>query len=118
MKRLAQRAVELGKDEAIALAAGGRAHCKKILIINLHYVSAPLATEPPIDLYTDNQIVDLKPAQKHGTKVIHIRGSADPAIRWRHDVDYYNRGNHVVWRHHRKGLCEVAVLVSYVCRPR
>ena len=28
--------------------------------------------------------MDLKPAQKHGTKVIHIRGSADPAIRWRH----------------------------------
>jgi tannase/feruloyl esterase len=46
---------------------------------------------PPIDLYTDNQIVDLKAAEKHGTKVIHIRGSADPAIRWRHDVDYYNR---------------------------
>jgi Tannase and feruloyl esterase len=46
---------------------------------------------PPIDLYTDNQIVDLKPAEKHGTKVIQIHGSADPAIRWRHDVDYYNR---------------------------
>jgi len=46
---------------------------------------------PPIDLYTDNQDPDLKEAMKHGTKVIQLHGSADPAIRWRHDVDYYAR---------------------------
>lgn len=46
---------------------------------------------PPIDLYTDNQDPDLRPAMQHKTKVIQLHGSADPAIRWRHDVDYYNR---------------------------
>lgn len=45
---------------------------------------------PPIALLTDNQDPDLKRAMRR-TKVIQLHGSADPAIRWRHDVDYYNR---------------------------
>jgi hypothetical protein len=44
-----------------------------------------------IDIYSDNENTDLSKAVSHGTKVMHIRGTADPAIRWRHDVDYYNR---------------------------
>jgi hypothetical protein len=44
-----------------------------------------------IDNYSDNEKTDLRLAVKHGTKVMQIRGTADPAIRWRHDVDYYNR---------------------------
>lgn len=44
-----------------------------------------------IDNFSDNQNSVLIDAVRHGTKVMHIRGSADPAIRWRHDVDYYNR---------------------------
>ena len=46
---------------------------------------------PPIDVYSDNENPDLTKARDHRTKVIQIRGMADPAIRWRHDVDYYNR---------------------------
>jgi hypothetical protein len=44
-----------------------------------------------IDNFSDNQNPVLLDAVRHGTKVMHIRGTADPAIRWRHDADYYNR---------------------------
>ena len=43
--------------------------------------------------YTDNQNPKLDLAKNHGVKVIHIHGSQDGAIRWRHDIDYYHRVN-------------------------
>jgi len=44
-----------------------------------------------IDPYSDNQNPVLTAALNHGTKVIQLHGTADAAIRWRQDVDYYNR---------------------------
>ena len=41
--------------------------------------------------YTDNQTPVLTEAREHGTKVIQLHGTADPAIFWRNDVDYYRR---------------------------
>jgi hypothetical protein len=41
--------------------------------------------------YSDNQDPVLSGAVEHGTKVIQLHGTADPAIFWRTDVDYYRR---------------------------
>ncbi|HWJ34182.1 MAG TPA: tannase/feruloyl esterase family alpha/beta hydrolase [Steroidobacteraceae bacterium] len=41
--------------------------------------------------YTDNQTPVLTDAVAHGTKVIHLHGTADPAIFWRTGADYYRR---------------------------
>ena len=41
--------------------------------------------------YTDNQNPVLDMAKAHGVKIIQLHGEQDPAIRWRHDVDYYRR---------------------------
>jgi hypothetical protein len=39
--------------------------------------------------FTDNQDPALDLAKNHKTKIILLHGTADGAIRWRHDVDYY-----------------------------
>jgi feruloyl esterase len=41
--------------------------------------------------YSDNQTPVLTGALEHGTKVIQLHGTADPAIFWRTDADYYRR---------------------------
>jgi hypothetical protein len=41
--------------------------------------------------YSDNQTPVLTGAVKHDTKVMQLHGTADPAIFWRTDVDYYRR---------------------------
>src|SRR5262249_10313223 len=46
---------------------------------------------PAINDYSDNQNPVLEKALKNHTKIIHMHGMSDAAIRWRHDVDYYNR---------------------------
>ncbi len=44
-----------------------------------------------VDDYSDNQNPVLDLAVGHGTKVIQLHGTADGAIRWRQDVDYYRQ---------------------------
>jgi Tannase and feruloyl esterase len=41
--------------------------------------------------YTDNQDPVLTKAASHGTKIIHLHGTADPVNFWRASLDYYRR---------------------------
>lgn len=43
--------------------------------------------------FSDNQDFKLDLARNHNVKIIHVHGTQDGAIRWRHDLDYYRRVN-------------------------
>jgi hypothetical protein len=59
-----------------------------------------------VDDLMETQKVDLRKAKNHGAKIIMWQGTADPAIRWRHSLDYYRR----VATYFGKGKADFAAL--------
>jgi hypothetical protein len=80
-----QESLELGTTNA----AGAWSECASPYTPITYEDEATLSANTIAD-YTDNQTTDLRPAMKHGTKVIHFDGSADGIVFWHNGPAFYN----------------------------